>query len=79
MPGYCDEGLTCFRQELQKIIDQPREHVAPVYGATTQYAKDIDTYTKLGHVDTKFIQQVTGTFVYYARAVDAKMLVALSE
>ena len=48
-----------------------------IYGATIQYAKDIDTSTKLGPVDTKFIQQVTGPFLYYARAVDAKMLMAL--
>ena len=59
-------------------MDQPHEHVAPVYGATIQYAKDIDTSTKLGPEDTKFIRQVTGTFLYYARAVYATMLVALS-
>ena len=27
--------------------------------------------------DKKFVQQVTGTFLYYARAVDSTMLVAL--
>ena len=59
-------------------MDQPHEHVAPVYGATIHYAKNMDTSTKLGPEDTKFIQQVTGTFLYYARAVDATMLVALS-
>ena len=39
---------------------------------------DIDTSTRLGPTDTNFVQQVTGTFLYYARAVDAIMLVALS-
>ena len=33
---------------------------------------------KLGPTDKLFIQQVTGTCLYYARAVDATMLVALS-
>ena len=59
-------------------MDQPTEHIVPIYGATIQYAKDVDTSMKLGPVDTKFIQQVTGTFLYYARSVDATMLVALS-
>ena len=78
MPGCCDEELTRIQHELRKIMDQPHENVAPVYGATIQYAKKIDTPTKLGLVDTKFIQHVTGTYLYYARAVDATMLVALS-
>ena len=78
MPGYYDEGLTRFQHELQKIMDQLHEHVVPVYSATIQYTKNVDTPTKLGPVDTKFIQQVTGTFLYYTRAVDATMLVALS-
>ena len=59
-------------------MDQPHEHAAPVYGARFQYTKDIDTSTELGPVDTEFIQQVTGIFLYYARAVDAMMLMALS-
>ena len=31
----------------------------------------------LSQADRKFIQEVTGTFLYYARAVDATMLTAL--
>ena len=58
MPSYCDKGLTRFRHKLRKIMDPPHEHTAPVYGATIQYAKNIDTSTKLGPEDTKFIQQV---------------------
>ena len=56
---------------------QPHDHVVPIYGAMVQYANDIDTFTKLGANDTKFIQQVTGTFLYYTRSVDTTMLVAL--
>ena len=78
MPGYCNEGLTRFCHELRKIMDQPHEHAVPVYEANVQYAKDINNSATLGEKDTKFIQQVTGTFLYYARAVDATMLVALS-
>jgi len=78
MPGYCSEALIKFRHERRKVMDQPHEHAVPVYGAKIQYAKDADSSAKLGPEGKLFIQQVTGTFLYYARAVDSTMLVALS-
>jgi len=78
MPGYCNKALRRFKHECQKWTDQPHKHILPTYGATIQYAKEEDTTEKLGPAKKKFIQQVTGTFLYYARAVDATMLVALS-
>ena len=59
-------------------MDQPHEHAVPVYGAKIQYAKDADSSAKLGPEGKLFIQQVTSTFLYYARAFDSTMLVALS-
>ena len=50
----------------------------PVYGQYIQYAIKEDITPKVGKEDTVFIQQVTGTFKYYARAVDPTMLAALS-
>ena len=38
-----------------------------------------DTDPTIPDNEKKFIQQVVGTFLYYARAVDATMLVALNE
>ena len=78
MPGYCSEALQRFRHEAGKIQDQPHQHSIPTYGATTQYANLPDQSPKLNDQDKTFIQQVTGTFLYYARAVDSTMLVALS-
>ena len=78
MPGYCDKALQRFKHKCQKWTDQPHKHVLPTYGAKIQYAKEANTSTKLGPKEQKFIQQVTGTFLYYARAVDATMTVALS-
>ena len=49
-----------------------------MYGAAIQYAQKPDTTLVLNDQDKLFIQQVTGTFLYYARAVDSTMLVALS-
>ena len=78
MPGYCDGGLRRFKHKCQKWTDQPHKHVLPTYGVKIQYAKEADTSTKLGPKEQNFIQQVMGTFLYYARAVDATILVALS-
>ena len=78
MPGYCDEALVRFRHKLKKVMDQPHKHTVPVYGSTIQYAKPEDTTELLDKAGKLFIQQVTGTFLYYARAVDGSMLVALS-
>ena len=50
----------------------------PVFGATIQYAKPADTSELLDDKNKKYAQQVIGTFLYYARAVDPTMLVDLS-
>ena len=71
MPSYCKEALVRFRHELQKVMDQPHKHTVPVYISTVQYAKP-EQAGKL------FIQQVTGTFLYYSRVVNRTMLVTLS-
>ena len=54
---------------LRKTQQQPYPHIKPIYG---------DTSPPLTSDDKKFIQEVTGTFLYYARAVDPTMLTALS-
>ena len=59
-------------------MDKPHEHAVPVYGANIKHAKDADSSAKLGPEGKLFIQQVTGTFLYYVCAVDSIMLVALS-
>ena len=78
MTGYCDKSLWRSKHECQKWTDQPHKHVTPTYGAKIQYAKDKDAPEKLGPAKKKFIQQVTGTFLYYVYAVDATMLVTIS-
>ena len=78
MPEYCSKALQRFRHEAQKIQDQPHQHIIPVYGAKFQYSKKEDESPILNKEDKLLIQQVTGTFLYYARAVDSTILVALS-
>jgi len=59
-------------------MDQPHEYTVPVCRAKIQYAKDADSSAKLSLEDRMSIQQVTGTFLYYARNVDSTILIALS-
>jgi len=77
-PGYCRETLVRFKHILRKLNNQPHKHVKTTYGAQIQYATKEDLTPKVDAEETKFIQQVTGTFLYYARAVDPTMLLALS-
>ncbi len=56
---------------------QPHQHAIPTYGATVQYAKLEDTSQRLFPSKKKCIQEVTGTFLYYSRAIGSTMLIAL--
>ena len=57
----------------KKRQDQSYPHVERKYGAKQQYAEDADTQDK----NKTYVQQVVGTFLYYARAVNCTMLCAL--
>ena len=78
MSEYVKDALVRFAHKLRHITHQPHKHTLPVFGRTVQHAKEKDTSPKLDKEGIKFVQQVTGTFVYYARAVDPTMLMALS-
>ena len=79
MPGYLDKAFTRFKHEAPgKIQNSPHPHVVPQYGMKTQYATDGDDSPLLSNEDTKYIQAVTGTLLYYARAIDPTILTALS-
>ena len=77
-PGYIKDALVRFKHKLCKLTLQPYWHSLPTYGTTTKYPKPDDISTALGKEGKTFIQQVTVTFLFYARAVDPKMFTALS-
>jgi hypothetical protein len=78
MLDYIPEALTCFQHQApSKLQHQPYPHVKPNYGAKAQYTEDTDTLALLPNEDKKFIQEVIGTFLYYARCVNSTMLAAL--
>ena len=78
MLSYVQDALTRFcHARPRKLQDQPYPHVKPTYGAKAKYATDADPSPLLTPARNKCVQEVTGTFLYYARALDATMLPAL--
>ena len=78
MLNYVPEALTHFRHFKPRTPQhQPYPHVKPNYNAKAQYTESGDTLPALPKEGKKFIQEVIGTFLYYARCIDSTMLVAL--
>jgi hypothetical protein len=64
--NYISKALARFQNRApNKPQHQPYPHVKPNYRAKVQYMEDMDTLALLPKEDKKFIQEVTGTFLYY--------------
>jgi hypothetical protein len=79
MPGYVSNVLSKFQHDSPKHPQHtPSRYVTPVYGAKTQY----DTKDKTPPLTPKqclTIQKVTGSVLYYAKAVDPTVLMPLND
>ena len=79
MPGYVQKALVQFNHRPpSKPQHQPHPHQPIQYGAKKQTSQPEDSSPLLDKAKKKFVQEVTGVFLFYARAVDSTMLVALS-
>jgi hypothetical protein len=79
MPGYVSNVLSKFQHDAPKHPQHtPTKYVKPVYGAKTQYAKKDET-PPLTAEQCLTIQKVTGSVLYYARAVDPTVLMPLND
>ncbi len=78
MLDYVPEALRRFQHTPPCIPQQqPYPHVKPTYGAKAQYMENVNTSQPLDKKGKKYIQEVIGTFLYYARCVNSTMLPAL--
>ncbi len=78
MLEYVPEALMRFQHKAPSTPQhQPYPHVKPTYGATHQYAETSNTSELLSKENKTHVQEVIGTFLYYARCVDSSMLSAL--
>jgi hypothetical protein len=79
MPGYVSNVLSKFQHDAPKKPQHtPSRYVTPVYGAKTQYGTKDETPT-LTAQQCFTIQKVTGSVLYYDRAVDPTVLMPLND
>jgi hypothetical protein len=79
MPKYVATTLYKFNHPASKRPQfAPYKHNQPQYGVKVQLTDPIDISPPATELQRKCIQQVIGTFLYYAHAVDGTALVALS-
>jgi hypothetical protein len=70
MPGYVQRALQRFAHPKPTSAQHsPHEWTAPIYGARQQFAARNNT-PALDLADVKRVQEVLGTLLYYAPAVD---------
>ena len=78
MPNYIYSMLHKYQHPPPKRAQHsPHPWNRSTYGATKQLTKAPDTTDPLELSEVKRIQKIVGTLLYYARAVDATILVAL--
>jgi hypothetical protein len=79
MPGYVSNVLSKFQHDAPKHPQHtPSIYITPVYGAKTQYATKDET-PPLTAKQCLTIKKVTGSDLYYARAVDPTVLFPLND
>ena len=78
MPGYVSKALHRFQHPLPKRPQHsPHAWQPPQYGQKIQLCEDDDTENPLSMPAKQRVQQIVGTFLYYALVLDFTMLVAL--
>jgi hypothetical protein len=79
MPGYIANVLNKFQHDTPKHPQHtPSKKVTPIYGARTQYATKDETPLLPAKQCTN-IQNITGSVLCYARAVDPTLLMPLND
>ena len=79
MNSYIADLLLRYNHKpSQRGQHAPHAHRAIVYGANEQYIPEPDTSPLLNDIEVKRVQAVVGSLLYYARAVDNKLLATLS-
>ena len=79
MPNYETKALHKFQHPTSKPAQYaPHQWMRPNYGATKQLANPLDNSPPIPEELKRRIQQIIGTFLYYARAVECTILPALN-
>jgi hypothetical protein len=79
MPGCINAALHKYQHASQTRPEHaPHMWNPPVYGAKTQYVENETTSPALSAKDANKLQQLTGTLLYYARAVDPTFIMPIN-
>ena len=81
MPNYVLDTLKRLQHEKQQPQISSHAHLPVIYGKTgqSQYTASPDTSQLLTSQETTKVQLVLGTFLYYTRAIDGIMLIAIND
>ena len=80
MTNYVRKALHIFQHILMGGKEYYPHIYAPIkYVQNIQYADRLDVSEKISDKETNLIQQVCGTFLYYAIAIDNTILPTLSD
>jgi hypothetical protein len=79
MPGYVEKALARFDVVQGKPVHTPSNYIAPVFGRKgSPELPQEDLSPALTKEGVKRMQEIVGTFLFYARAVDPTMLPAVN-
>jgi hypothetical protein len=79
IPGYIKAALHKYQHPAPAHPEHaPHTWNPPIYGAKTQSVNDETTSPALSDKDVNKLQQLTGTLLYYARAVDPTLIMPIN-
>jgi hypothetical protein len=79
MPGYIKAALHKYQHPAPARPEHaPHTWNPPIYGAKTQFVNDKTSSPTLSDKDVNKLQQLTGTLLYYARAVDPTLIMPIN-
>ena len=78
MPGYIDKVLRRFQTSPLPSVPSPMLYVPPAYGKSSGQQVSPEILTPLSPDEITRCQEIIGSLLYYARAVDSTMLTAVN-
>jgi hypothetical protein len=79
MPGYIKDALHKYQHAAPVRPEHaPRTWNPTIHGAKTQYVEDETTSPALYDKDVNKLQHLTGTLLYYDRAVDPTLIMPIN-
>jgi hypothetical protein len=79
MPGYIKAALHKYQHPAPARPEHaPHTWNPPIYGAKTQFVTEATSSPALSDKEINKLQQLTGTLLYYARAVDPTLIMQIN-